>query len=463
YGGNTAHNVLFPSSANINGNNTIHKATFMNGNVNISGNSSFDSLLFNNPGNTVTLSSGTTQTVNDALLENALPGFPILMHSSSLGSQATISKSSGNVCLNYFIMQDMNATGGAQFYAGDYSVNLGNNTGWSFTSCAPAISNVWPGDANYDLTCDNIDILYIGVAYNDTGYVRSGANLTWTAQPALDWLSQFLTGQNAKHADCDGNGIVDANDTLAVSLNYGLIHPPRLSSPDFFLSGPDLYFEMPAGNLVPGSNVSVPIKLGTPPNPANNVYGIAFTIGYDPALVQAGSVYLDYSTSWIATPTNFIHLEKDFSAFGNFDMGLCRINHTNVSGNGTIATLHFTVASTASGWLTLSFSDVLAISANELPVPVNPLPSVVYTNVEEHVSSETLSIYPNPVNDYLYFNTHNNSFERIEIFDKLGRKVIEANPNINKIYLGNIPSGMYLLSATDKETKGTIKLKFIKQ
>src|SRR6185436_19585424 len=125
--GNTFHNVLFPSSGSIDGNNTFHKAVFMNGNVYIDGNSSFDTLFFNNPGNFVRLEAGTTQTINNELLENALPGFPVLLNSSILGSQASLSKSSGTVCLNYFTMQDINATGGAQFYAGDYSVDLGNN------------------------------------------------------------------------------------------------------------------------------------------------------------------------------------------------------------------------------------------------------------------------------------------------------------------------------------------------
>ena len=120
---------------------------------------------------------------------------------------------------------------------------------------------MWPGDANYDLIANNMDILNIGIAYSDTCYVRPGASLNWVAQPCLDWLSQFITGVNVKHADCDGNGIVNALDTLAVSENYGLIHP-RISSPDssVILTGTNLYFDLPSGNLQPGSNVSIPLS-----------------------------------------------------------------------------------------------------------------------------------------------------------------------------------------------------------
>ena len=436
----------------------------MNGNVYIDGNSSFDTLFFNNPGNFVRLEAGTTQTINNELLENALPGFPVLLNSSILGSQASLSKSSGTVCLNYFTMQDINATGGAQFYAGDYSVDLGNNTGWSFTSCAPAISNVWPGDANYDLICDNLDILNIGVAYNDTGYVRPAASLTWVAQPNLNWLSQFLSGVNAKHADCDGNGVVNAADTLAVSLNYGLMHPFRLSSMEnSSSSGTDLYFDMPPGSLVPGSAVSIPLNFGTQLNPANNAYGIAFTINYDAALIQAGSMYLDYTGSWLATSSNYIHLEKDFSSSGNFDAGICRIDHQNVSGYGMIATLHFIVANNASGLLTLSFSDVLAISNNEIQIPVNPQGGSVPTGIDEPEANGGFNFYPNPANDYLYFGENSSSVSRVKIYDCSGQQVADIFADRKKIFLGNLSRGMYILYAFDSDRQKVFVKKFIKE
>ncbi|HKR06054.1 MAG TPA: T9SS type A sorting domain-containing protein, partial [Bacteroidia bacterium] len=450
----------------INSNAFFDKVIFF-GNATISGNNSFDTLFFNNPGNLITLGSGSTQTINNELLENALPGFPVLMHSSSPGTQATISKSTGTICLNYFIMQDINATGGASFYAGDYSTDLGNNTGWSFTSCVPAISNVWPGDANYDLVCDNLDILNIGVAYNDTGYVRPGASLTWVAQPNLNWLSQFLSGVNAKHADCDGNGIVEALDTLAVSQNYGLTHPFRLSSSNNTTSaGIDLYFDMPAGSLVPGSSVSIPINFGTQPNPANNAYGIAFTINYSSALVQAGSMYVDYTGSWMATPANYIHLEKDFSATGNLDMGMCRINHQNVSGYGMIATLHFIVDNNASGLLTLSFSDVLAISNNEIQIPVNPLPGSVLTGMDEISAENGFTLYPNPVSSQLTVHSAQ-KISQVKISDPTGRIVFKeefepGNRMFNvQIDVSAFLTGIYFLSMEAGE-KAYIKKVMIK-
>jgi hypothetical protein len=464
-GGNSNyHKVNFNTTANaaIYDNNSFDKL-LVTGNITIFGNNASDTLFFNNPGHEIILNFNTTQTINNALLANPLPGFPILFQSSTSGNAATIYKNGSSVCLDYLLMQDIHATGGASFFAGDYSTDLGNNTGWSFTSCAPAISNVWPGDANYDLVCNNLDILNIGVAYNDTGYTRAGASLTWVAQPGLDWLSQFLSGVNAKHADCDGNGVVNAADTLAVSLNYGLTHPFRLSSANNTTStGTDLYFDMPTGSLVPGSNVSIPINFGTTGNPANNVYGIAFTVNYDASLIQTGSMYMDYVGSWIATPLNNIHIEKDFS-IGNLDMAECRINHQNVSGNGLIATLHFTVANTASGLLTLSFSNILAISNNEIQIPVNPQGGSVPTAIDELFGNENFTFYPNPVNDYLFISEKSSSGSRVKIYDCFGQLAADVAADRRKIFLGNLAQGMYMLYVFDKDMQKVLVKKFIKE
>src|SRR6185295_456174 len=87
------------------------------------------------------------------------------------------------------------------------------------TEILATLSNsVWPGDCNYDLTVDNTDFLYLGLAWNDTGSIRVGATINYTAQPATDWVNSFSSGVNHKHADTNGDGVVDANDATAVSL-----------------------------------------------------------------------------------------------------------------------------------------------------------------------------------------------------------------------------------------------------
>jgi hypothetical protein len=82
---------------------------------------------------TVTLTSGTTQTVSAFSLAGTA-GNLITLNSSSAGTQATLSDSSGVNSVSFVSIQDINATGGAIWDAPttNGNVDAGNNTGWNF-------------------------------------------------------------------------------------------------------------------------------------------------------------------------------------------------------------------------------------------------------------------------------------------------------------------------------------------
>ena len=99
------------------------------GAVIISGSNTFNTITINNP-KTLTLTAGTTQTIT-SLIANGASGNVITINSSSGGSAATISDSSGqNVC-NYCSIQDSTVSGGAGFVATN-STSVSGNTGWLF-------------------------------------------------------------------------------------------------------------------------------------------------------------------------------------------------------------------------------------------------------------------------------------------------------------------------------------------
>ena len=105
------------------------------GALTISGNNTFNDILNTVQPTTVTLTSGTTQTVSNFSLSGN-NGNLVTLNSSSAGSQATLSKSSGTVSVSYLSIQDSNATGGASWNAGPTSTNVSNNTGWIFVNGA---------------------------------------------------------------------------------------------------------------------------------------------------------------------------------------------------------------------------------------------------------------------------------------------------------------------------------------
>ena len=86
---------------------------------------------------TVTLTAGTTQTVS-AFSLSGTAGNLITLNSSSAGSQATLSDSSGTNSVSYVSIKDINATGGATWnaFSSSGNVDAGNNVGWDFNDLA---------------------------------------------------------------------------------------------------------------------------------------------------------------------------------------------------------------------------------------------------------------------------------------------------------------------------------------
>jgi hypothetical protein len=82
---------------------------------------------------TITLTSGTTQTVTNFTLSGTA-GNLVTLNSSTPGSPATLSKSTGTVSVSYLNIVDSTATGGAtwQAYTSNGNVDGGGNSGWDF-------------------------------------------------------------------------------------------------------------------------------------------------------------------------------------------------------------------------------------------------------------------------------------------------------------------------------------------
>ncbi|MCX6274275.1 MAG: T9SS type A sorting domain-containing protein, partial [Bacteroidetes bacterium] len=428
--------------------NTFNKVIMPGTTCSIGGDgNTFDTLICNNPGQAISIYNNVNVIVNSLLIIQSDPGFPTSIECNN--GTAYISKPTDTVCTDFIYLKNIAATGGAVYFAGDHSVDLGGNAGWNWTRCAPLISNVWPGDCNYDLVTDNFDLLNIGVSFGDTGYVRPAASLSYTAQPCQDWYYQFINAANVKHADCDGNGIVDANDSSAISLNYGLTHPARLMHQDENNSiGTELDFVLPPV-IVPGAAMSVPVTLGTNVYPANNIYGIAFTVNYDPAFIQPGTMSVDYASSWVENAGNHLHLEKDFPGSGKTDIAFTRIDHSDVSGYGMIATLHFIASPTANGPFNLSFSHVRVISHNEIEIPIQTGTSTTWVNIEDAGNPIASTVFPNPMTKdaQVIFSNPNHETWYFTMKDLTGRILSQqqiTSSNSFFIERKDLNSGVYL-------------------
>ncbi|MCI5058869.1 MAG: T9SS type A sorting domain-containing protein [Flavobacteriales bacterium] len=323
------------------------------------------------------------------------------------------------------------------------------------TSCT---YDVWPGDANSDGIASIIDILPIGIAYGSTGPVRSNASLTWVGQPATDWGTSIITGADYKHADCDGNGIVDQNDLSAILLNYGLTHSKGEGSEDFIMSNPSLIVDVTADTIGENALVTASVKLGDNVQAANNIYGVTFSLNYDPALIDTSSVTVSYNNSWlgnISNPGNMIALDKNLPSAGRVDVGLTRTDQANNSGMGEIASIEIFTIDDLTGkqtiyeTLKLMLSNVRIISNDESIVNVNLInDSIVITDdpalgISDYQENMDVMLYPNPAKDVIRLTT-NMQIADVYIYNAIGQAVLQFQAtDENIISVDHLENGIY--------------------
>jgi hypothetical protein len=101
----------------------------------ICGNNTFNTITTNYIAGvkTIPFEAGSTQTVSNFTVSGS-SGSLWTLRSTAIGTRWNLSKASGTVSVDYLSIQDSNATGGANWYAGTHSTNVSNNLGWTFTA-----------------------------------------------------------------------------------------------------------------------------------------------------------------------------------------------------------------------------------------------------------------------------------------------------------------------------------------
>ncbi|HLG03376.1 MAG TPA: T9SS type A sorting domain-containing protein, partial [Bacteroidia bacterium] len=328
--------------------------------------------------------------------------------------------------------------------------------------------NVWPGDCNYDLIANVADALYIGLGYGTTGATRPGANNSWTAQPMNDWTQNFTTS-NYKHADCDGNGIIDANDTLAIFQNYGQTHPYRLSAPqELPASTPTLELVANYDTVGYQTLVTIDIRLGNSTVPVDSIYGISFRLRTDFNLIDTTLTVVNLNNTWLGTPgTDMFHFRKSFPSAGVVDIAECGTDHQNrLNGQGSIGSLLIVTTDNVSGISVCHFeaSDITAVTISEAFLTVAAVNDsvVIDPTFLTSVPSENaggFSMYPNPGTTQVTIRT-NNAAQLIEICDMTGRIISTTNVTgyTTTIDLEDFASSVYFVRVTNGNFVSTQKL-----
>lgn len=300
--------------------------------------------------------------------------------------------------------------------------------------------DVWPGDSNYDGIVDNNDLLPIGLAYGTSGNIRYGGSNQWIWQYCEDWADTLANGTNYKHSDCNGSGVVNADDTLAITLNYGLNHPR--SGMDEPRGGvPMLRVQMVPDTLADGQTVVAHLLLGDAQNTATNVYGLAFTFNYDADVVDSTEVSIQFNNnSWLCnTPADHIDIDKKFYGPGMIKTALTRIDHTTRSGNGEIGNVSMKITTGNINGKNLAYyamncyiTDLVVIDNNGNLLAVDAgadTATIEYepTGISQLSLNNGVDIYPNPATNVLHITSKANAIQQITVTNLLGEVVLQSN------------------------------------
>ncbi|MBC8402030.1 MAG: T9SS type A sorting domain-containing protein [Candidatus Marinimicrobia bacterium] len=80
-------------------------------------------------------------------------------------------------------------------------------------------STVHPGDTDNNGIVNALDVLPVGVYFQQTGYSRAGGWVGWNPSTAIEWGNPAAT-----FADANGDGTVDEKDVIPIGVNWGSRH-----------------------------------------------------------------------------------------------------------------------------------------------------------------------------------------------------------------------------------------------
>ncbi|MCG8329386.1 MAG: T9SS type A sorting domain-containing protein [Chitinophagales bacterium] len=348
-----------------------------------------------------------------------------------------------------------------EFVLGGQNITLDNIC---FATIGQPIIEVWPGDANADNLAHHVDLLNIGIAYGDVGPYRPEDGTSWIGMDALNWNSSFANGINYKHADCNGDGIIDWSDRMVIEQNYGLSHGPsqEIESLPFTDLDPPVFVDFNS-EIPSGTGFNVPIIAGTEDSPLDDIYGIAFTVEFDPELLPPGDIQIIYPTSWFGEPeVNSMTIDRTYAQEGIIEIAMTRIDHNNVSGYGPVAYIIGVIDDIAGlkADTDIMVTKVKAIDKDEKRIPISTPPtifSIISKGDDGDINEEAngiFSVYPNPASRWINVTSrHGFEPEELTLINANGQVLDVPQENNNRISLESVPAGTYVLRIRSGKTQ----------
>ena len=325
-------------------------------------------------------------------------------------------------------------------------------------------SCVWPGDANNDLEANHYDLLTVGLNYGETGPMRDSTSIAWLGHYGQDWSTFQWDGVNNKHGDCNGDGIINEDDLMAIETNFAYSHPEQPRSN----AGSDLTFVIVNPSVTVGEDIEIAVLAGE--STPVDLYGIGFEFNLDPTKFDYSTLTADYSNSWLGeTGTDMITFSRAEENLGQIFMALSRKDQANQTGSGEIVRFSIrAIGIDEEGTdISLTTNGGLDVSGDTIPFVADQSEGVVINSINENgFEAKELLVYPNPTNEFISFNlpSLNDKYE-IVIYDNLGNLVYQNNTKNGgtvQLDLSDLSSGLYSIQVSANNLMYTQRFSVIK-
>lgn len=306
------------------------------------------------------------------------------------------------------------------FYS-DYDIHL---IGIKFESHR----DVWPGDCNYDGVVNGFDMFNIGLGYGVSGVSRAQISTSWQPFHCESWNNFFSSGENYKHSDTNGDGIINDQDTVAVVLtNLGQTHFLAPYDMTYFRTG-GVEFSITSNesSFLPGDTMVFRFDTGLS-NDIIDLYGIAGNFTLDTNLFFPGSLNFYWDTTIVGGAPSTIRMAK---LRGNHvDFAIVRKDNLGIDTSGRFFTFSCVAknASLLGQSFTIENLDIRMVNSTGEIIPLSILDSInVFIDGSiglEEDKIHLVSLFPNPAWESLLLDAGTQIIQKIVISDCSGKVI----------------------------------------